>query len=190
MTGSSGGGRNPYWTAPAGPRQGVACWAGRLGLPVAVGSSSPADRRTILAGHRETDPSRLGIRGRCGVNFPEQPPSTQWAALKYRGEAVADVWFKPEGLPFALTFRIPQKSFQIPELGQRLTAENLLRAVGITADEVESWLHGGVSPPGMNRPSSELGHPLPPPPPAPPPPPPSPPPTHPPPALAPPHRVP
>ena len=103
-------------------------------------------------------------RGRCGVNFSEQPPSKQWAALKYRGEKFAEVWFKPEGEPFALTFRIPQKSFQIPGMGQRLTTENLLKAVAIATEEVESWRHGGVSHSGMNGSNPELGHPLPPPP--------------------------
>jgi hypothetical protein len=102
--------------------------------------------------------------GRCGVSFSEQPPSKQWAALKYRGEQVAEVWFKPEGEPSALTFRIPQESFQIPGMGQRLTTENLLKAVGIAAEEVESWRHDGASHSGMNGPDSELGHPLPPPP--------------------------
>src|SRR5262249_22958622 len=58
-------------------------------------------------------PSWVILRGgRCGVNFSEQPPSKQWAALKYRGEKIAEVWFKPEDNPFALTIRIPQKSFQ------------------------------------------------------------------------------
>jgi hypothetical protein len=98
------------------------------------------------------------------VNFSEQPPSKQWAALKSRGETVAEVWFKPEGEPFALTFRIPQRSFQIPGVGQRLTTENLLKAVGIAAAEVESWRHEGASHSGMNGSNSELGHPLPPPP--------------------------
>jgi len=98
------------------------------------------------------------------VNFSEQPPSKQWAALKYRGEKVADVWFKPEGESFGLRFRIPQKSFQIPGMGQRLTTESLLQAVGIATQEVESWRHDGASPSGMNGPNTELGHPLPPPP--------------------------
>jgi hypothetical protein len=99
------------------------------------------------------------------VNFSEQPPSKQWAALKYRGETFAEVWFKPEGEPFALTFRIPQRSFQIPGLGQRLAAENLLKAVGITTDEVESCRHEGASPSGLSGTNSQLGQPLPPPPP-------------------------
>jgi hypothetical protein len=72
------------------------------------------------------------------VSFSERAPSKQWAALKYRGEPFAEVWFKPEGEPFALTFRIPRESFDLPGLGERLTAENLLKSVGITAEEVES----------------------------------------------------
>jgi hypothetical protein len=99
------------------------------------------------------------------VNFSEQPPSKQWASLKSRGEQVAEVWFKPEGEPFALTFRIPQKSFHIPGIGQRLTTENLLKSVGIAPEEVESWRHDGAPPSGTKQPPSELGCALPPPPP-------------------------
>jgi hypothetical protein len=98
------------------------------------------------------------------LNFSEQPPSHEWAALKYRGETIAEVWFKPKGEPLALMFRIPQKSFQVPDMVQRLTTENLLRAVGIANDDVESWHHGDVSPSGMDAPNPRLGRPLPPPP--------------------------
>jgi hypothetical protein len=98
------------------------------------------------------------------VNFSEQPPSKQWAALKYRGEKFAEVWFKPEGEPFALTFRIPRGSFQIPDMGPRLTTENLLKAVGVAAEEVESWRHEGASQSGTSGSGSELGCPLPAPP--------------------------
>jgi hypothetical protein len=98
------------------------------------------------------------------VNFSEQPPSKQWAALKYRGEKIAEVWFKPEGEPLALTFRIPQKSFQIPGMGQQLTPENLLKAVAIATEEVESWRQGDVSPSGMGGSNPGLGNPLSPPP--------------------------
>ena len=97
------------------------------------------------------------------MNFAEHPPSKQWAALKYRGEKFAEVWFQPEGQPLALTFRIPQGSFQIPGIGELLTAENLLKAVGIAAEEVESWRHEGASPSGTDEPHSEFGNPLPPP---------------------------
>lgn len=98
------------------------------------------------------------------MNFSEQPPSKQWVALKYGGEEFAEVWFKPEGEPFALVFRIPQKSFQAPGMGQRLTTESLLKAVGIATDEVESWRRGDDSHNGMNGANPELTHPLPPPP--------------------------
>src|SRR5262249_33637793 len=103
-------------------------------------------------------------RGWCGVNFSEQPPSKQWAALKYRGENLAEVWFKPEGEPFALTFRIPRESFQIPGMGQQLTIENLLKAVAVATEEVESWRPGDVSHSGMDGSNPELRNPLPPPP--------------------------
>jgi hypothetical protein len=98
------------------------------------------------------------------VNFSEQPPSEQWATLKYRGERLAEVWFKPEGEPFALTFRVPRETFQIPGMGQRLTTGNLLKAVGIATEEVESWRHGGASHSGMDGANPEFGQPLPPPP--------------------------
>jgi hypothetical protein len=98
------------------------------------------------------------------VNFSEQPPSKQWAALKYRGERFAEVWFKPEGEPFALVFRIPRESFQIPDMGQQLTTENLVKAVAIAPEEVDSWRHGDVSHSGMDGSNPELGNPLSPPP--------------------------
>ncbi len=94
------------------------------------------------------------------MNFSQQPASTQWAALKLRGEVIAEVWFKPEGEPFALALRIPRESFDIPGVGHRLTAEGLLKAVGVAAADVESWCHGGSADPGV----SDLGRPLAPPP--------------------------
>jgi len=97
------------------------------------------------------------------VNFAERPPSRRWAALKCRGEPVAEVWFKPEGEPFALTFRIPQTRFQSPDVLPQLTAANLLKAVGIVAAEVDSWRHEGASPSGTNASPAELSHGLPPP---------------------------
>ena len=95
------------------------------------------------------------------MNFSLQPPSKEWAALKYGGDTLAEVWFKPEGEPCALTFRIPQKSFQMPGIGQRLTTELLLKAVGIATEEVESWRFGDVSCSSMNGSNPELGRPLP-----------------------------
>jgi hypothetical protein len=100
---------------------------------------------------------------RCRVNFSEQPPSKQWMVLKYKGEKIAEVWFKPEGEPLALAFRVPQKSFQNPDVAQLLTAENLLNAVAIATDEVESWRCGDVFCSSINGPPSEWKLPLPPP---------------------------
>jgi len=79
------------------------------------------------------------------VTFSEQSPSKEWAVLTFRGEKIAEVWFKPEGEPLSLKFRIPRSSFQNPEIGQRLTTATLLKSVGITTDEVESWQYGDAS---------------------------------------------
>ena len=98
------------------------------------------------------------------MNFSERPPSTQWAALMYRGEQFAEVWFKPEGQPLALTIRIPQSSFHLPGMDQRLTIENLLKAVGVAPDEVESWRDDVGSRTGVTGPGPELSRPLSPPP--------------------------
>jgi hypothetical protein len=95
------------------------------------------------------------------VNFSEQLPSKQWAALTFRGERIAEVWFKPEGEPLALVIRIPRSSFQILGIGQRLTTENLLKAVAIAPDEVETWRHGGASHSALDGPDPELTNPLP-----------------------------
>ncbi len=95
------------------------------------------------------------------MNFSEQPPSKQWTAMKYRGEKFAEVWFKPEGEPFALSFRIPRSSFHIPGIDQLLTTENLLMAVGLSAEEVESWHHDGASHAGISGSPEELAQPLP-----------------------------
>jgi hypothetical protein len=101
----------------------------------------------------------------CAVDFSEQPPSTQWAAFKHRGEKIAEVWFKPEGEPFALLFRIPHSSFQIPGVGQQLTTEILLKSLGIATDEVAAWRCDDVADAEKDEANSELGSPLAPPPP-------------------------
>jgi hypothetical protein len=99
------------------------------------------------------------------MRFAEQPPSKQWAALKYKGEKLAEVWFKPNGAPFALRFRIPEQTFQVPGTGPRLTTENLLKSVGIAAEEVDSWRLGELADSSMSCSMPELNAPLPPPPP-------------------------
>ena len=92
------------------------------------------------------------------MNFSEQPPSKHWAALKFGGEEFAGVWFKPEGEPWGLIFRIPGKSFRVPGLSQLLTTENLLKSVGIATEEVESWRHAGLNHDGLNGSNPEFTH--------------------------------
>ncbi len=94
------------------------------------------------------------------MNFSQQPPSKQWSALTYRGETIAEVWFKLDGEPLALVFRISRNSLQDPDIAQRLTVGNLLKAVAIALDEVESWQHGGTT----STTTDELTNPLPQPP--------------------------
>lgn len=98
------------------------------------------------------------------MNFSEHPPSKEWAILRYKGETLAEVWFKPEGEPFGLTFRIPRESFHIPGMKQGLTTENLLKAVGIDTQEIESWRYEDTSDSPANESNPGLKHPLPPPP--------------------------
>lgn len=73
------------------------------------------------------------------MTFSDLPPSRHWATLNFRGEKLAEVWFKPEGQPDSLLIRIGEPSFHLPGLGPRLTLENLLKAVGVSPDEVASW---------------------------------------------------
>ncbi len=95
------------------------------------------------------------------MQFSEQPASQEWAALKYRGKTIAEIWFKPHDEPFALRFRVPQSTFQTPSVGPRLTMAILLKVVGIATDEVESWRYGGVSQSGLNGSHVALTQPLP-----------------------------
>ena len=95
------------------------------------------------------------------MSFSELPPSKEWASLKFKGEKFAEVWFKPEGEPLALKFRIPSDSFQIPGMGQRLTTENLLKGVAIAPEDVESWRYGDASQSAPNGSDPQLGNPLP-----------------------------
>lgn len=97
------------------------------------------------------------------MKFSERPPSTQWLPLTYRGEPFAEVWFKPEGNPLGLTFRIPRESFEIAGVRERLTTENLLNTVGVATQEVESWRQGETSYAGMDGSNPELRRPVEPP---------------------------
>ena len=101
---------------------------------------------------------------RCRVNFSERAPSSEWAAVVYKREKIAEAWFKPQGEPFALMFRIPQKSFQNSDVSQRLTIGNLLKTAAVSTEEVESWHLESDAPTSGDGTSPNLGHPLPPPP--------------------------
>src|SRR5260370_21545096 len=135
------------------------------------GRPERANREVYQVGDFRTQPCWVGDRmgkkvrpWRCGVNFSEQPPSKQWAALNYKGVKIAEVWFKPKGEPFVVTFRIPKESFQIPGMREQLTLENLLKAVAIVPEEVESWRHEDVSHSGMHGSNPLFRNTLPPPP--------------------------
>lgn len=97
------------------------------------------------------------------MNFAEHPPSKQWSALKYQGLKFAEVWFKPAGEPLALAFRIPRESFQIPGMDQQLTIENLVKAVGVAPEQVESWRQDNLTHSGNHGSQFDLSKPLAPP---------------------------
>src|SRR5262245_30525579 len=102
---------------------------------------------------------------KCRVDISKQAPSKQWAALKCGGEKIAEVWFKPDGEACALTFRIPRETFQISSMDELLSMGNLLKAVAIPTEEVESWHHGISYYAGKDGANPALREPLPPPPP-------------------------
>jgi hypothetical protein len=115
---------------------------------------------------RLNGPLGLVLRsGGCGVNFSERVPSNEWTAVKHMGEELAEAWFKPEGEPFTLVFRVPPDRFQVADMSQQLTIEDLLKAAAISNEEVESWQHGDESHSGMDGTNPELRRLLPPPPP-------------------------
>lgn len=99
------------------------------------------------------------------MKFSERLPSSAWAALKYKGEALAEVWFKPGGDPLALAFQVPRGPADNPDARPRLTLDALLKAVGVGGEEVEAWRLGEAPDPGPDEPIPDLRTPLPPPPP-------------------------
>lgn len=98
------------------------------------------------------------------MNFWDQPPSKQGVALKYRGERFAEVAFNPDDGHNLLTFRIPRESFQIPGMDTLLTIGTLLKAVGLAAEEVESWRHGDLCHDSLGGANPEFRTVMPPPP--------------------------
>ena len=103
--------------------------------------------------------------GRCGVNVSEPVSSTEWTALALQGEGVVEVRFEPEGGRSTLVFRIPRSRFQVSDLSQQLTVEDLLRAADVANGDVESWQFRDETHFGMDGTNLELKRVLPPPPP-------------------------
>lgn len=99
------------------------------------------------------------------MNFSERMPSSEWAPLTYEGEDIAEAWFKPEGEPLALTFRVPRSRFQVADLSRHVTVEDLLAAAAVPNEDVESWQFLDESHAGMDGTNLELKSLLPPPPP-------------------------
>src|SRR5438552_2908152 len=87
--------------------------------------------------------SVLSLR-RCGVDISEQVPNER-AALKHKGEFIAEAWFEAEGESPTLVFRVPRERLQIADLSRRLTIEILLEAAAVSKDEVKSWRLADVS---------------------------------------------
>jgi hypothetical protein len=99
------------------------------------------------------------------VRFSERVPSNDWAALEHLGEQVAEAWFKPDGEPFRLVFRVPRNRFELVDISQQLTVEDLLTAAAIANEQVESWRFGDEFHLAMDGSNPELKRILPPPPP-------------------------
>lgn len=98
------------------------------------------------------------------MNFFDNPPSSQWGRLSFQGEPFAEVWLKPEGEPHGLMIRLPQLSFQNSGISQYLTIENLLKAMGLSVSEVESFLPDDGTRSGLSGYMAALDVPLLPPP--------------------------
>jgi hypothetical protein len=92
------------------------------------------------------------------VEFAEQGPSDDWAPLDHLLEDIADAWFRPGDQGPTFLFRVPRDRIPPAAAGEPLTIERLMVAAAISKDEVESWRLEGTS-------VSEMGEPLPAPPP-------------------------
>jgi hypothetical protein len=99
------------------------------------------------------------------VNVFERGPSSEWEPLTHRGEQVAEAWCHPDGDPHAVAFRVPESRFQVDDLTQGLTVEDLLAAAGIPVEGVDSWQFRDETHFGMRGTNLELKRLLPPPPP-------------------------
>jgi hypothetical protein len=81
------------------------------------------------------------------------------------GEELAEVRPDPAGGSPALVFRVPRGRFEVGDISQELTLEDLLTAAAVPAAAVESWQVGGETHPGLGGGNPELTRLLPVPPP-------------------------
>lgn len=84
------------------------------------------------------------------MNFFELPPSKRWSVLKYQGERLAEVWFKPQGDPLTLVLRIFRESLHIPGAEKQCTFANLIKAMSVTREMIASWQQDGDVHEGMD----------------------------------------
>src|SRR5215471_1564763 len=68
--------------------------------PIRSRVTSGSDRFRLWGPRRVRAAGMTMVTGRCGVNYSDQAPSREWSVLKYQGETIAEVWFKPEADPF------------------------------------------------------------------------------------------
>jgi hypothetical protein len=103
--------------------------------------------------------------GGDGVNFSERAPSSEWEPLPHSGGEGAEAWFKPDGEPRTVVFRVPESRFQVEDITQQLTLEDLLTAAAVPAGDVDSWQFLDETHSGLDGTNLELKRLLPPPPP-------------------------
>ncbi len=90
------------------------------------------------------------------MDFSERVPSSEWTALPHTGETPAEAWFKPDGEPFTALFRVPRGRFDVDDLTQELTLEDLLTAAAIPVEAVDWWQLGDESHAGQDGANPEL----------------------------------
>ena len=98
------------------------------------------------------------------MDFSERSPSSEWAPVVHLGEEIAEAWFKPVAEPRTVVFRVPRSRFEVSDLTQLLTVEDLLAAASVSNEQVESWQFLDESHSGMDGTNLELKRLLPPPP--------------------------
>lgn len=100
------------------------------------------------------------------MNVSDRGFSTEWAPVPSAGDAVAEARLNPDADPPTLEFRVPRSQFDVDDLTQLVTVEDLLTAAGVPATAAGSWAFLDESHDGQDGTNLELKRLLPPPPPA------------------------